>query len=181
MRALATYVRYHHVGLLALFVALSGTAYAATLPRNSVGPNQLRSNAVTSAKIKNHSLRATDFARSALSGAGVYAHIRADGTLDGARSQRVTLLAPAFYGTNPATQYPLYCFSLAAPADNVVATIEESVTMSGGDVGFRFTALNASLDASVFGAPSGWGCAAGTDAAVVVGAHQVLPFYVAFQ
>jgi hypothetical protein len=28
-----SYVRRHHLGLLALFVALSGTAYAATLPR----------------------------------------------------------------------------------------------------------------------------------------------------
>jgi len=34
---------------LALFIALGGGAYAATLPRNSVGPAQLKSGAVTSA------------------------------------------------------------------------------------------------------------------------------------
>ena len=41
------------IALLALFVALGGTTYAATsLPRNSVGTKQLKKNAVTSPKIK---------------------------------------------------------------------------------------------------------------------------------
>ena len=37
---------------LALVVALSGTAYAAGLPRHSVGTKQLKSGAVTAAKLK---------------------------------------------------------------------------------------------------------------------------------
>src|ERR1700759_1075733 len=42
------------VAMLALFVALGGSAYAASqLPKNSVGPNQLKKNAVTTAKIEN--------------------------------------------------------------------------------------------------------------------------------
>jgi hypothetical protein len=60
------------VALIALFVALGGSAYAAiNLPANSVGTKQLRTNAVagakisnnavTSAKVKDGSLRATDF------------------------------------------------------------------------------------------------------------------------
>jgi hypothetical protein len=57
------YLRRHHIGLLALFVALGGTSYAAVrLPAKSVGTKQLRSNAVTSAKVKNASLKAKDFA-----------------------------------------------------------------------------------------------------------------------
>jgi hypothetical protein len=41
------------VSLLALFLALGGTTYAATsLPKNSVGTKQLKKNAVTSPKIK---------------------------------------------------------------------------------------------------------------------------------
>jgi hypothetical protein len=36
------YLRQHHLGLLALFIALSGTAYAATLPRDSVGTRQVK-------------------------------------------------------------------------------------------------------------------------------------------
>jgi hypothetical protein len=46
------YLRRHHVGLLALFVALGGTSYAAAkLPRNSVGTAQIRSGAVTQRKL----------------------------------------------------------------------------------------------------------------------------------
>jgi hypothetical protein len=48
------YLRRHHVGVLALFVALGGTSYAATqLPRNSVGTTQIRNGSVTAAKIHN--------------------------------------------------------------------------------------------------------------------------------
>lgn len=50
------------VAFLALFVALSGTSYAVSqLPAKSVGTKQLKSNAVTSAKVKDGSLRASDF------------------------------------------------------------------------------------------------------------------------
>jgi hypothetical protein len=51
------------VATLALFIALGGGAYAATkLPKNSVGPTQLRRNAVTSGKVKDGSLHRQDFA-----------------------------------------------------------------------------------------------------------------------
>jgi hypothetical protein len=47
-----TYLRRHHIGIIALFVALGGTSYAATqLPANSVGTRQIRSGAVTPAKL----------------------------------------------------------------------------------------------------------------------------------
>jgi hypothetical protein len=65
-------VRHHLTGsnalaTLALFLALGGTTYAATkLPRNSVGPTQLRRNAVTSSKVKDHSLRRADVSSSEL-------------------------------------------------------------------------------------------------------------------
>jgi len=55
------------VACIALIVALGGTGYAAIkLPRNSVGNKQLRSNAVTSAKVRNGTLTAKDFTSSAL-------------------------------------------------------------------------------------------------------------------
>jgi hypothetical protein len=55
------------VSLLALFVALGGTSYAVTkLPAKSVGSLQLKSNAVTSSKVKNGSLLKTDFRRGQL-------------------------------------------------------------------------------------------------------------------
>ena len=50
------------VACIALAVALSGTGYAVTaLPRGSVGTAQLKSNAVTSQKVKNGSLLRGDF------------------------------------------------------------------------------------------------------------------------
>ncbi len=59
-RAIA-YIGQQHVALLALFVALGGTAYAASsLPANSVGTKQLKKDAVVSKKVKDHSLLARD-------------------------------------------------------------------------------------------------------------------------
>jgi hypothetical protein len=66
LATVVSYVRRHHLGMLALFVALSGTAYAASLPRNSVGTAQLKRNAVTSTKVKPFSLLASDFRRGQL-------------------------------------------------------------------------------------------------------------------
>ncbi len=54
------------VSLMALFVALSGGAYALTIPKHSVGAKQLKKNAVTSSKVKDRSLLARDFKRGQL-------------------------------------------------------------------------------------------------------------------
>lgn len=51
--------------VVALFVALGGSSYAALkLPKASVGPTQLRDDAVTSSKVKQGSLTLSDFRRS---------------------------------------------------------------------------------------------------------------------
>jgi hypothetical protein len=51
------------IACIALAVALGGVSYAATvLPRNSVGPLQLRANSVNTFKVQNRSLRGIDFA-----------------------------------------------------------------------------------------------------------------------
>ena len=53
----------HIIAMLALFVAMGGTGYAALkLPKNSVGSKQIKKNAVTSTKVKNGSLKKGDFA-----------------------------------------------------------------------------------------------------------------------
>jgi hypothetical protein len=58
---LGAHLRANAVAYLALFVALGGTSYAAIrLPTNSVGAKQLRSGAVTSAKVRDHSLTGQD-------------------------------------------------------------------------------------------------------------------------
>jgi hypothetical protein len=83
MNSLSRYIRRHHIALLALFVALGGTSYAAvSLPKGSVGSDQLKARsvqtlkiapgavtnkrladaAVTSKKVRNRTLLAEDFA-----------------------------------------------------------------------------------------------------------------------
>jgi hypothetical protein len=47
------------VSLMALFVALSGGAYALTVPKNSIGARQLKKNAVTGAKIGKNAVTAS--------------------------------------------------------------------------------------------------------------------------
>lgn len=56
---LASYMGRHHLGLLALFVALGGTSYATVLnvPRNSVGTLELKRNAVKAARIAPNAVR----------------------------------------------------------------------------------------------------------------------------
>jgi len=63
MRGLRAHLSYANVmSSIAVFMVLGGSAYAAaTLPRNSVGSTQLKSNAVTSSKVKNGSLQSADF------------------------------------------------------------------------------------------------------------------------
>jgi hypothetical protein len=56
------------VAIVALAVALAGTAFAQTvLPRNSVGPRQIRTGAVTSSDIKDRTIRLGDISRRARS------------------------------------------------------------------------------------------------------------------
>ncbi len=95
------------VSLMALFVALSGGAYALTIPRNSVGPKQLKTGAVTKSKIKagavtslkvqDNSLLARDFKAAQLprgergpagqDATKLFAYIRDDGGVDTATVQ----------------------------------------------------------------------------------------------
>lgn len=60
MRGRLTYSNV--VASIALFVALGGSSYAAFKPpKGSVGASQIRANAVTSSKVKDHSLLSRDF------------------------------------------------------------------------------------------------------------------------
>jgi hypothetical protein len=52
MRAIAAYVGRHHIGLLALFVALGGTAYAVVAPNNSVVSKSIRDGQVRQQDVK---------------------------------------------------------------------------------------------------------------------------------
>ncbi|HKN94938.1 MAG TPA: hypothetical protein VJU60_11445 [Thermoleophilaceae bacterium] len=60
------------LSLIALFVALGGTGYAALkLPKNSVGTKQLKKNAVTGSKVKNGSLTGADIKPGSITGSSI--------------------------------------------------------------------------------------------------------------
>jgi hypothetical protein len=72
-KTIGSYLRRHHIALLALFVALGGTSYAAvSLAPNSVATKQIKNgqvktadlgkNSITSPKVRDGSLTASDFA-----------------------------------------------------------------------------------------------------------------------
>jgi|tagenome__1003787_1003787.scaffolds.fasta_scaffold20815678_2 hypothetical protein len=72
MRKFLRFVRGNAIALLALFLALGGTTYAATaLPNNSVGAKQLKANAVTNTKIKNGAVTGAKVADNSVKGADV--------------------------------------------------------------------------------------------------------------
>jgi hypothetical protein len=71
-RGFLRFLRGNTLALLALFIALGGTTYAATaLPKNSVGAKQLKKNAVTNPKIKNGAVTGAKIANNSVKGADV--------------------------------------------------------------------------------------------------------------
>lgn len=66
------FLRGNTIALLALFIALGGTTYAATaLPKNSVGAKQLKKNAVTAPKIKAGAVTNAKIGKNAVTGVKV--------------------------------------------------------------------------------------------------------------
>lgn len=66
------HLRSNIYGLLALFVALGGTSWAAMhLPKNSVGSKQIKKNAVTAAKIKAGAVTGAKVKANSLTGASI--------------------------------------------------------------------------------------------------------------
>jgi hypothetical protein len=60
IRKLLIYIKHQHVAILALVIAMSGSAYALTIPRNSVGNRQMRDNAIKSIEVANGTLTKSD-------------------------------------------------------------------------------------------------------------------------
>lgn len=76
------------VSMIALFVALGGTATAAVLAKNSVGAKQIKKNAVRASEIKKNAVRASEIKTNAVGASEIRSNAVAggdvaDGTLDG--------------------------------------------------------------------------------------------------
>jgi|tagenome__1003787_1003787.scaffolds.fasta_scaffold20782729_2 hypothetical protein len=68
MKRIITHLRRNAYGLLAVFIALGGVAYAAGLPANSVGTQQLKRRAVTRGKLAAHAVTGSKVAGKSLTG-----------------------------------------------------------------------------------------------------------------
>jgi hypothetical protein len=99
------YVRNHHLGLVAIFIALTGTAYAAqskTAPKNSIVAKSIRKGAVTHSKLAPNSVTSSNVLDGSLTGSDVNAATL--GTVpratDAANADRATSAAAATVATN---------------------------------------------------------------------------------
>jgi len=122
-------LRSQAIGVVALFVALGGTGYAAiSIPAGSVGSRQLRNDAVTSRKIANGAIAPAKLNGRAFGGYVLYwAQISATGQVIASRPRGAHTTSwnanPAFNGIGfggPVTwneSIPAGCFALAGASE----------------------------------------------------------------
>jgi hypothetical protein len=129
------------IALLSLFVALGGTTWAAmSLPANSVGTPQLKANAVTGGKVKNHSLTGADILLSSLGKVPSAAHAATADSATKATSADTATAAGTAYSTHfesalslPGT--PTTVAALTLPAGSYVLSAKAQVdTLSASDI-----------------------------------------------
>jgi hypothetical protein len=132
---LGRFLRHNTVALLALFVALGGTSFAAaTLINGSqIKPHTIAKNRLTNKAIKQlkgnrgpRGLQGVQGARGATGAQGVpgsalgYAYIKADGTLDTTRSKNVNSVQKGTTG--------FYCLDTSVPVVNAVASANHNTS-----------------------------------------------------
>jgi hypothetical protein len=148
------------VALCALFVALGGASYALTVPRNSVGPNQLRTHAVTSTKLGTGAVTARAVRDGAISGrkigsGSVHASDLASGAV-----RTAGLANGAVTGVKLAPN-SVAAAQLALPVVSVQAF---SAVLPANQNGFRTVGATCPANHRVVGGGGGWVGAESTDA-----------------
>jgi hypothetical protein len=71
MRGISGYLRRHHLGLIAIFIALGGTTYAATAVKNSVTSRSIRNGSVRKADLGTNSVDGRKVVDDSLTGADI--------------------------------------------------------------------------------------------------------------
>ena len=148
------------VALCALFVALGGASYALTIPRNSVGPNQLRTHAVTSTKLGTGAVTTRAIRDGAISGrkigsGGVHASDLAGGSVRSA-----ALANGAVTGAKLAPD-SVTATQLSLPVVSVEAF---SAVLPANQNGFRVVGATCPANHRAVGGGGGWVGAESTDA-----------------
>jgi len=148
------------VALCALFVALGGASYALTIPRNSVGPTQLRTHAVTSTKLGTGAVTTRAIRDGAISGrkigsGGVHASDLAGGSVRSA-----ALANGAVTGAKLAPD-SVSATQLILPVVSVEAF---SAVLPANQNGFRVVGATCPANHRVVGGGGGWVGGESTDA-----------------
>jgi hypothetical protein len=117
-----TFIRHNAIALLALFVALGGTSYAAlALPAGSVGTRQLRNGAVTTRKLAKRSVTAASLDPESIAGhIADWAQIRADGHVTSSRPNATVSLTDPTRGVYRVFWHrsiQLNCIAMANPTN----------------------------------------------------------------
>ena len=110
---------------LALFIALGGGAYAATLPRNSVGAKQLKAGAVERAKIKKNAVNDTKVLDESLTGTDIRegtlgkvpAAVAADAAVNAGHANASAALDKVTYKSAPGTADAGTAVGITVPCD----------------------------------------------------------------
>jgi hypothetical protein len=162
------------VALCALFVALSGAAYALTLPRNSVGPRQLRARAVTSTKLGTSAVTARALRDGAVSGRKIASGSVLASDLGGA-SVRTAALANGAVTAPKLAPDSVTAAQLSLPVVSVQAF---SPVLPAVQAGFRLIGATCPPGQRVVGGGGGWVTGSSADAVgfgVVSGSRPTPP------
>jgi hypothetical protein len=149
-----TFIRHNAIALLALFVALGGTSYAAfSLPAGSVGTSQLRNRAVTSRKLAKRAVTAANLDPKSIAGhIADWAQIRADGDVTASRPRATVSMTDPTRGLFRLSwnrSIPAGCVAVANPTNvpTVAGAANASVSGLGGQNSAR-SLLVSTFDAS---------------------------------
>jgi hypothetical protein len=162
------------VALCALFVALGGASYALTIPRNSVGPNQLRTHAVTSTKLGTGAVTKRAIRDGAVTGRKIASGSVLASDLAGGSVRTAALANGAVTGAKLAPD-SVSATQLSLPVVSVEAT---SAVLPANQAGFRLVGATCPPNHRVVGGGGGWVTAASTNAigyGVVAGSRPTPP------
>jgi hypothetical protein len=110
MRTALKHVQKNLIAYISLFIALGGTSYAAvSIPRNSVGTNQLKNRSVTASKLD----------PSAIGGyVRAWAIVNANGTIVRSSEKATSIGTPDNYSIHWSSRFPADCPTIASVAHN---------------------------------------------------------------
>ena len=162
------------VAVCALFVALGGASYALTLPRDSVGPRQLRARAVTSTKLGTGAVTVRALRDGAVSGRKIASgSVRASDL--GGGSVRTAALANGAVTAAKLAPDSVTAAQLSLPIASVQAF---SPVLPANEPGFRLIGATCPPGQRVVGGGGGWVSGSSVDAVgfgVVAGSRPTPP------